>query len=165
MSLNPETPVTLELSPIFKYPSWKYPSVYSHDYTPKKMEQVPDSTHRMMKEYHHPHMYQRNAQPIDWVESNEPIQSDNRIVIDFEGFIDSVPFEGGKAESFPLQIGSGRMIPGFEDCLIGKKVGESFDINLRFPADYHAENLKNKSAVFHVKVNKVEVKVLAERSA
>ncbi|MGX5835090.1 FKBP-type peptidyl-prolyl cis-trans isomerase [Aeromonas piscicola] len=165
ISLNPQTPVTLELSPIFKYPSWKYPSVYNDDYAPKKREPVPDSYQRMMKEHSQPHMYQHTTQPIDWVETNEPIQSDSRIVIDFEGFIDSVPFEGGKAESFLLQMGSGRMIPGFEDGLIGKRVGESFDIHLRFPTDYHAENLKNKSAVFQVKVHKVEAKVLAERSA
>jgi hypothetical protein len=167
VSINPHEPAALELSPIFKYPSWKYPSVYNEDYAPKKTAPIPEFSHPARTERGRPQslIHQANTQPTKWVESGDPVQSDSRIVIDFEGFINSVPFEGGKAEGFALQMGQGRMIPGFEDGLIGRKIGESFDVNLRFPSDYHAENLKGKSAVFHITIHKIENEVLATQGA
>ncbi|MDO4963660.1 MAG: trigger factor [bacterium] len=81
-------------------------------------------------------------------------------VIDFEGFKDGVAFEGGKDENYSLEIGSNTFIPGFEDQLIGMKAGDEKDINLKFPEDYHSEDLKGKDVVFKVKVNEVkEVKI------
>ena len=77
-------------------------------------------------------------------------------VIDFEGFKDGVPFEGGKGENYSLEIGSNTFIPGFEDQLIGMKANEEKDINVTFPEDYHAENLKGAPVVFKVKVNEVK---------
>ena len=76
--------------------------------------------------------------------------------------IDGEEFEGGKAENFPLEMGAGRMIPGFEDGIVGKKAGMEFEIDVNFPEDYHAENLKGKAAKFAIKVNKVEARELPE---
>ncbi|MDB8805393.1 trigger factor [Romboutsia sp. 1001216sp1] len=83
-------------------------------------------------------------------------------IIDFEGFVDGVAFEGGKGENYSLVIGSNTFIPGFEDQLVGKKAGEEVEVNVEFPAEYHAENLAGKPAVFKVKVNDVKVKELPE---
>lgn len=81
-------------------------------------------------------------------------------VIDFEGFVDGVAFEGGKGENYSLKIGSGTFIPGFEEQLIGLKSGDEKDVEVTFPEDYHAEDLKGKKATFKVKVHEVkEVKV------
>lgn len=77
-------------------------------------------------------------------------------IIDFEGFKDDVAFEGGKGENYSLEIGSGTFIPGFEEQLIGMKKGEEKDINVTFPADYHAEELKGQPVIFKVKVNEIK---------
>ena len=82
--------------------------------------------------------------------------------IDFEGFVDGVAFEGGKAEGHDLTIGSNQFIPGFEDQIIGKNVGDEFDVTVTFPEDYHAEELKGKEAVFKVKLNSLKVKELPD---
>lgn len=90
------------------------------------------------------------------------VEKGNIAVIDFEGFKDGVAFDGGKGENYSLEIGSNTFIPGFEDQLIGMEVGEEKDINVTFPEDYHAENLKGAPVVFKVKVNEVkEVKIPA----
>ena len=83
-------------------------------------------------------------------------------VIDYEGFVGEVAFEGGKGENHNLELGSGQFIPGFEDQIVGKKVGEEFDVNVTFPEEYHAEDLKGKEAVFKVKLNELKEKVLPE---
>ena len=77
--------------------------------------------------------------------------------IDFEGFLDGVPFDGGKSDSFDLEIGSGQFVPGFEEQVAGMKAGEEKDIGITFPEDYHAD-LAGKAVVFHVKVNAIKVK-------
>ena len=82
--------------------------------------------------------------------------------IDFEGFKDGVAFEGGKGENYDLTIGSGQFIPGFEDQLIGMKSEEEKDINVTFPEDYQAEDLKGKAVVFKVKLHEIKKKVLPE---
>jgi len=88
------------------------------------------------------------------------VASGDIAVIDFEGFKDDVAFEGGKGENYSLEIGSNTFIPGFEDQLIGMKAGEEKDVNVTFPEDYHAEELKGAAVVFKVKVNEVkEVKI------
>ena len=88
------------------------------------------------------------------------IENGDIAIIDFEGFVDEVPFEGGKGENYSLTIGSGTFIPGFEDQLIGLKSEDEKDVIVTFPDDYHAEELKGKEATFKVKVHEVkEIKV------
>ncbi|GHY18299.1 trigger factor [Vibrio cholerae] len=101
-------------------------------------------------------------QQATWTEVDEAAENGKRVSIDFVGSIDGVEFEGGKAENFPLEMGAGRMIPGFEDGIVGKTKGMEFVIDVTFPEDYHAENLKGKAAKFAIKVNKVEARELPE---
>lgn len=84
------------------------------------------------------------------------------VVIDFEGFIDEKPFEGGKGENYELTLGSNTFIPGFEEQLIGKKSEDKVEVKVTFPEDYHAENLKGKEAIFKVTVHEVKTKELPE---
>jgi trigger factor len=86
----------------------------------------------------------------------EAAQKDDLAVIDFVGSVDGVPFEGGKGENFNLTLGSGQFIPGFEDQLIGAKAGESRDVKVTFPAEYHSADLAGKDAVFAVTVKEVK---------
>lgn len=90
------------------------------------------------------------------------IENGDIAVIDFEGFVDEVAFEGGKGEDFDLTIGSGTFIPGFEDQLVGAKAGEEKDVNVTFPEDYRVEELAGKPAVFKVLVKAVKVKEVPE---
>lgn len=90
------------------------------------------------------------------------IENGDIAVIDFEGFKDGVPFEGGKGENYSLTIGSNTFIPGFEDQLIGHETGEEVDVNVTFPEDYHAENLKGAKVTFKVKINIVKEKNVPE---
>lgn len=101
-------------------------------------------------------------QQATWAESTEAAKADDRVTIDFVGSVDGEEFEGGKASDFVLAMGQGRMIPGFEEGIVGKKAGEQFDINVTFPAEYHAENLKGKDAKFAITLKKVENQVLPE---
>ncbi|MFA0236339.1 trigger factor [Vibrio sp. 10N.222.55.C7] len=101
-------------------------------------------------------------QQATWTEVEAAADAGSRATIDFVGSIDGEEFEGGKAENFPLEMGAGRMIPGFEDGIVGKTAGMEFEIDVNFPEDYHAENLKGKAAKFAIKVNKVEARELPE---
>ena len=101
-------------------------------------------------------------QQATWTEVDAAVEEGSRATIDFVGSIDGEEFEGGKAENFPLEMGAGRMIPGFEDGIVGKTKGMEFEIDVNFPEDYHAENLKGKAAKFAIKVNKVEARELPE---
>ena len=80
--------------------------------------------------------------------------------IDFEGFVDGVAFEGGKGEKYDLELGSNSFIPGFEEQLVGHKQGDEVDVNVTFPENYHAEQLKGKPAVFKCKIHEVKQKVV-----
>lgn len=104
-------------------------------------------------------MLERNARYIS-IEDRD-ITDGDMVSINFEGFVDGVAFEGGKAENYDLTIGSGAFIPGFEDQLIGHKSGEEFDIDIKFPTEY-AENLADKDAVFKIKINEIKQKELPE---
>ncbi len=97
---------------------------------------------------------QRNARTIDI--TDRAAEKDDTVVFDFEGFVDGEAFEGGKAERHQLKLGSGQFIPGFEDQIVGKAIGEEFDVNVTFPEDYHAENLKGKPAVFKCKLHEIK---------
>ena len=101
-------------------------------------------------------------QQAEWAEVEGEVVEGTRATIDFTGSIDGEEFEGGKAEGFPLEMGQGRMIPGFEDGVAGKKAGDEFSIEVTFPEDYHAENLKGKAATFAIKLHKVEARELPE---
>lgn len=103
--------------------------------------------------------------------TTEPIKSKRALKkgdfakFDFEGFVDGVAFEGGKAENFTLEIGSGRFIPGFEDAMVGMKEGENKDIKVTFPKDYGAANLAGKEAVFKIKLHEIKELKIPELSA
>lgn len=103
---------------------------------------------------------ENNARTIE-VEGRA-VEDGDIATIDFEGFVDGVAFEGGKGENYPLTIGSGSFIPGFEEQLIGKNKNEEVDVNVTFPEDYHAEELKGKEALFKVTVKEVKTKELPE---
>ena len=89
-------------------------------------------------------------------------ENGDTVEIDFEGFVDGVAFEGGKAENFNLTLGSGQFIPGFEDQVVGHNTGDEFDVNVTFPEDYHAEELKGKPAVFKIKLHEIKAKELPD---
>lgn len=91
-----------------------------------------------------------------WIAFDKPVSVGDRVVIDFVGSIDGVEFEGGSAKDFTLEIGQGRMIPGFEDGLIGSMVGDEVSVSVKFPEDYLAVNLRGKDALFNVKIQKLE---------
>ncbi len=103
---------------------------------------------------------ENNARIIDV--DDRPVQDGDQIKLDFDGSVDGVPFEGGKSTDCPLTIGSGSFIPGFEEQLIGAKIGEPLDVTVTFPEDYHSQDLAGKTAVFACKVNAIQVKELPE---
>ena len=96
------------------------------------------------------------------VKETGKVETGDIAVIDFEGFLDDVAFEGGKGENYSLEIGSNTFIPGFEDGVKGMKKGETKDLNLTFPKEYGAENLAGKDVVFKVTVNEIKTKVIPE---
>ena len=103
---------------------------------------------------------ENNSRTIDV--DDRAVESGDIIKLDFDGSVDGVPFAGGKAENYTLTIGSGSFIPGFEDQLIGTKIGEDKDVTVTFPEDYHEKSLAGKEAVFKCKVNAISVKELPE---
>ena len=102
----------------------------------------------------------RNARMISI--DDRAVENGDITVIDFEGFCDGVAFEGGKGENYDLEIGSNTFIPGFEEQIVGAKIGEEIDVNVTFPEEYHAEELKGKPALFKVTVKEIKVKELPE---
>ncbi len=105
-------------------------------------------------------MQERNSR-LETVEGRAAEMGDTA-VIDYEGFCDGVAFEGGKGENYSLELGSSTFIPGFEEQIVEKNIGDEFDVNVIFPEEYHAENLKGKPAVFKVKLNGLKKKILPE---
>lgn len=91
-----------------------------------------------------------------------PVRNNDDTIIDFDGYVDGIAFEGGKGTDYPLTIGSNAFIPGFEEQLIGAEIGKEVEVNVTFPENYHAENLAGKPAVFKVTVKEVKEKVLPE---
>ena len=94
--------------------------------------------------------------------TDRAVKDGDTAVIDFEGFMDGVAFEGGKGDNYPLVIGSHSFIPGFEEQIIGKNTGDEIDVNVTFPEDYNAKDLAGKPAVFKVKINEIKEKELPE---
>ena len=105
-------------------------------------------------------MRERNSRMV--TVDDRAVKEGDTANIDFEGFVDGVAFEGGKGEGFDLVIGSGSFIPGFEDQLVGANTGDEVEVNVKFPEEYHAAELKGKDAMFKVKVNKISYKELPE---
>lgn len=101
-------------------------------------------------------------QQAEWKESDKAAAAEDRVTIDFTGSVDGEEFEGGKSADFVLAMGQDRMIPGFEAGIVGHKAGEEFTIDVNFPEDYHAENLKGKAAKFAIVLKKVEERELPE---
>lgn len=104
-------------------------------------------------------MQDRNSRLI--VADDREAQNGDTVTIDFEGFVDGVAFDGGKGENYPLELGSGSFIPGFEDQVAGHKIDEEFDVNVTFPTEY-AEELAGKDAVFKCKIHEIKAKELPE---
>ena len=142
--------VNVEVKPEFELGNYKGIEIAKADYNVS--EEDVEST---LKD-----MVNKNARLVSV--KDRAIENGDTAVIDFEGFESGVAFEGGKGENYRLVIGSNTFIPGFEDQLVGKKAGEEVEVNVTFPAEYHAENLAGKAVVFNVKVNDVKVKELAE---
>ena len=121
---------------------------YSNRVTQKEVEE------RLVQEQ------EKNARTI--TVEGRPVQDKDEVVLDFEGFVDGVAFEGGKGENYPLTIGSGAFIPGFEEQLIGAEAGKEVEVNVTFPQEYHAPELAGKAAVFKCTVNEIKAKELPE---
>ena len=102
----------------------------------------------------------RNAREIEI--TDRAAAMDDEVVFDFDGYVDGKQFEGGKAEKYNLKLGSGQFIPGFEDQMVGKNIGENFDVVVTFPADYHAAELANKEATFKCLIHEIKVSELPE---
>ncbi len=103
---------------------------------------------------------EKNARTI--TVEDRPVQDKDEIILDFEGFVDGEAFEGGKGENYPLTIGSGAFIPGFEEQLIGAEPEKEIEVKVTFPEDYHAEDLKGKDAVFKCTIHEIKAKELPE---
>ena len=101
---------------------------------------------------------ERNARSIEI--TDRPAAKDDEVIFDFDGYVDGKPFEGGKAEKYSLKLGSGQFIPGFEDQMIGKSIGEPFDVEVTFPDDYHAKELAGKAATFKCLIHEIKVSEL-----
>ena len=102
----------------------------------------------------------KNARTV--VVEDRAVQDGDEVVLDFEGFVDGVAFEGGKGENYPLTIGSGSFIPGFEEQLIGAEAEKEVEVNVTFPEEYHSEDLAGKAAVFKCTVHEIKAKELPE---
>ena len=96
------------------------------------------------------------------IDVERPVENGDEVELDYSGTVDGVPFDGGTAEHQQLTIGSGMFIPGFEEQMVGMNVGEEKDLNVKFPDEYHSDELKGKDAVFHVKVHAIRTKELPE---
>lgn len=96
----------------------------------------------------------RNSRQVEV--TDRAAQDGDIVVIDFDGYVDDKPFEGGKAEKYNLTLGSGQFIPGFEEQIVGKNIGDEFDVNVTFPAEYHAAELAGKPAVFKIKLHEIK---------
>lgn len=106
------------------------------------------------------HVREKNSRLI--TVEDRPVEDGDQVTIDFDGYVDGKQFEGGKGDDYPLTIGSHTFIDGFEEQLIGKSVNDECEVNVTFPEDYHAEELKSKPAVFKVKIKEIQRKELPE---
>ncbi len=134
------------------------PEVKLGDYKGLKLEEIVNTVSAKDVSEELARRQERNARQV--AIEDRAVKKDDIANINFEGFVDGVAFAGGKGENYDLVIGSNSFIPGFEDQIIGKKIGEEFDVEVTFPEDYHSEELKGKAATFKTKVNSIMVKEL-----
>lgn len=144
----------------FKVTLTTYPEIEIGEYKGLKAEKLIAKVEDSEIEAQINGMAERNSRMIS-IEDRAAAMGDTA-VIDFEGFQDGVAFEGGKAEGHNLELGSGQFIPGFEEQIVGHNIGDEFEINVTFPAEYGAENLAGKEAVFKIKLHELKVKELPE---
>lgn len=142
----------------FKVSVTTYPEIEIGDYKGLKAEKTAVKVTPEEVEAEVNSMAERNARMVS-VE-DRAAQNGDTVIIDFEGFKDGVAFEGGKGEGHSLTLGSGQFIPGFEDQIVGKNIGDEFDVNVTFPEDYGADELAGKEAVFKVKLHEIKVREL-----
>lgn len=140
----------------FKFEVETYPEIELADYSNIEIEKKPETVSDVEIEMRIEDEIMKNRviKPVDREIINGDIAN-----IDFEGFIDGEAFEGGSAENYDLEIDSEQFIPGFEEGLVGKKKGDEVELNLKFPEDYHVEDLKGKDVVFKVKIKEVKEEV------
>ena len=136
------------------------PEVVLGDYKGLEIEAVPDEVSDEMIENEIDKQRHLNARHINI--DDRAAEDGDKVNIDFEGKVDSVAFEGGSAEDQELELGSGSFIPGFEEGIVGHEIGETFDIDVKFPEDYFNEDLKGKDAVFTITLNSIAVEELPE---
>ncbi|MFD1781095.1 trigger factor [Fredinandcohnia salidurans] len=136
------------------------PEVKLGDYKGLEVEKLEDTVTDEEVDAEIKQLQERNAELV--VKEEGTVENGDTVVIDFEGFVDGEAFEGGKAENYSLEIGSGSFIPGFEEQLVGIATGEEKDVEVNFPEEYHAENLAGKPATFKVKVHEIKAKELPE---
>ena len=135
-----------------------YPEVEIDNYTGVKAEKSVKTVTATEVNDEIKRVQERNARSIDV--TDRAAKKNDTVNIDYCGTVDGVEFAGGKAEGHNLKLGSGQFIPGFEDQIIGHKIGDEFDVNVTFPEDYHAEDLKGKPAVFKTKINSIKYEEL-----
>ena len=136
------------------------PEVSISDYKGIEVERVIDAVTDEDVDKRAAQLCEKNARMV--TVDDRAVQSGDTVTIDFKGFKDDVAFEGGEAEDFDLEIGSGAFIPGFEDQIIGHTTGEEFDINVTFPEEYQVEDLKGAAAVFKIKLKEIKYKEVPE---
>lgn len=154
------TDVSKENGVSFKVRYTVKPEVSISDYKGLKLEKPVKNVTDEEVEKEIERVRNSNARIIDV--TDRAAEKGDTVIFDFEGFCDDKAFDGGKAEKFSLELGSGRFIPGFEDQVIGKNIGEDFDVNVTFPEDYNASELAGKPAVFKCKIHEIKGKELAE---
>ena len=136
------------------------PEVTLGEYKGVQVEKVPVEV--LDEEVEADLMKEREANARTITVEDRAVENGDMVSLDFEGFVDGVPFEGGKGENYDLTIGSGSFIPGFEEQLIGAEVDKELDVNVTFPEEYHAEELAGRAAVFKCRVTSIKVKDLPE---
>ena len=144
----------------FKVTLTTYPEIEIGEYKGLKAEKVIAKVDDAEIDAQINSMADRNARMVEV--SDRAAEMGDTVTIDFEGFCDGVAFDGGKAEGHALELGSGQFIPGFEDQIVGKNIGDEFDVNVTFPTEYGAENLAGKDATFKCKLHEIKVRELPE---
>lgn len=144
---------------VFKAVATKKPEVTLGEYKGLKVDVQKDVVDDEAVQLQLTRMLDRQADMVDAGDGAE-VARDDFITLDFKGFVDGEAFAGGEGEDYPLQIGSNSFIPGFEDQLVGARVGEEREVNVTFPEEYHAEELKGKPAIFKCTVKTIKRKVL-----
>lgn len=159
--------IDLDIAKVEKGKGFKYvaevavePEVSLGEYKGLKFEKLSDKVLPKALDLEITKLLEQNAELV--LKEEGTLENGDTAIFDFDGSVDKVPFDGGKAENYELLIGSGQFIPGFEKQMLGMKLGEEKNLDIKFPADYQAENLKGKDAVFKVKLHEMKRKELPE---